>query len=137
MELVKTVWKRGMVFDSEVHGHHVITDSAPEFGGKNRGPRPKAMVLTALGGCTGMDVVSILNKMRVSPDQLRVTARAEESEDHPKVYTSIHLTYEFKGKDLPMDKLKKAVDLSQERYCGVSTMLRKACTLTYEIKILE
>jgi putative redox protein len=137
MELVKTVWKRDMVFDSEVHGHHVITDSAPEFGGKNRGPRPKAMVLTALGGCTGMDVVSILNKMRVSPDQLRVTARAEESEDHPKVYTSIHLTYEFKGKDLPMDKLKKAVDLSQERYCGVSTMLRKACTLTYEIKILE
>ncbi len=137
MELVKTEWKREMAFDSEVHGHHVVIDSEPEFGGKNRGPGPKALVLTSLSGCTGMDVLSILNKMRVSPDQFRVIARAEQSEDHPKVYTSIHLIYEFKGKDLPMDKLRKAVDLSQERYCGVSAMLRKACTLTFEIKILE
>jgi len=137
MELVRTEWKEEMMFDSVVHGHHVVMDSAPEFGGKNRGPRPKALMLTSLCGCTGMDVISVLKKMRVSPDQFTVTARAEISEEHPKVYTSIHLTYEFKGEDLPMDKLQKAVDLSQERYCGVSAMLRKACTLTYEINVGE
>jgi putative redox protein len=137
MELVKTEWNGEMSFDSEVTGHHVIIDSESEFGGKNRGPHPKPLVLTSLSGCTGMDVISILNKMRLSPEQFRVIVRAEQSEEHPKVYTSIHLIYEFKGKDLPLDKLQKAVDLSQDRYCGVSAMLRKACTLTYEIKILE
>ncbi len=137
MELVKAEWKKEMMFDSVVHDHHVVMDSTQEFGGKNRGPRPKALMLTSLCGCTGMDVISVLKKMRVSPDQFTVTARAEVSEEHPKVYTSIHLTYEFNGKDLPMDKLQKAVELSQDRYCGVSAMLRKACTLTYEIKTGE
>ncbi|MFW6138621.1 MAG: OsmC family protein [Spirochaetota bacterium] len=131
---VTTTWSEGMCFDSQVSGHKVTLDSAQEFGGKDRGPRPKPLLLTALTGCTGMDVISILGKMKITPQSFQVTAHAQASEEHPKVYTSIHLTYEFKGEDLPYDKLKKAVDLSQQKYCGVSAMLKKACKLTYEIK---
>jgi putative redox protein len=109
-------------------------DGAPEFGGQEKGPTPKPLVLAALGGCTGMDVVSLLKKMRVDYTRFRVTAEAETTTEHPIVYNRIHLIYEFSGKDLPLDKLQKAVDLSQERYCSVSAMLRKAAELTYEIR---
>ncbi len=126
-----------MAFDSVVGNHHITLDSAKEFGGRNRGTTPKPLILTSLGGCTGMDVVSLLKKMRVEFEGFSVTAEADVSDDHPKVYTRIHLIYEFTGKDLPPDKVKKAVDLSQERYCGVSAMLRKAADLTYEIRLNE
>ena len=135
MAKVETQWSSEMSFDSTVNNHRIVMDSDPAFGGQEKGPRPKMLVLSALGGCTGMDVVSILNKMRVNPDSFRVVAEADIADEHPKVFTKIHLTYEFKGKNLPQDKLKKAVDLSQERYCPVSAMLKKACPFTYEIKI--
>ena len=135
MVKVETQWSSEMSFDSTVNNHRIVMDSDPAFGGQEKGPRPKMLVLSALGGCTGMDVVSILNKMRVNPDSFRVVAEADIADEHPKVFTKIHLTYEFKGKNLPQDKLKKAVDLSQERYCPVSAMLKKACPFTYEIKI--
>ena len=135
MAKVETHWSSEMSFDSTVNNHRIVMDSDPAFGGHEKGPRPKMLVLSALGGCTGMDVVSILNKMRVNPDSFRVVAEADIADEHPKVFTKIHLTYEFNGKNLPQDKLKKAVDLSQERYCAVSAMLKKACPFTYEIKI--
>ncbi len=137
MAKVETKWGTEMSFDSAVNNHRIVMDSDPAFGGKERGPRPKMLVLSSLGGCTGMDVVSILNKMRVKPDSFKVIAEADSADEHPKVFTKIHLTYEFKGKNLPQDKLKKAVDLSQERYCPVSAMLRKVCPFTYEIKVTE
>jgi putative redox protein len=84
-----------------------------------------------------MDVISILKKMRIEPEYFNVRAEGETAEEHPKYFTGIHLIYEFKGKDLPMEKLQKAINLSQDRYCGVSYMLRKSSELTYEIKILE
>jgi len=136
MATVTTEWGAGMTFNSEVGNHRVIMDSDSAFGGKERGPRPQMLVLSALNGCTGMDVVSILKKMRVRPDSFRIIANAGIAEEHPKVFTKIHLIYEFKGKDLPLDKLQKAVALSQERYCTVSAMLSKACPLTYEIKVI-
>jgi putative redox protein len=126
-----------MSFDAELDGHHIVMDTAPEFGGEERGPRPKQILLAALGGCTGMDVVALLKKMRIDNEEFSVMARGEESSEHPKVYTNIHLVYEFRGKGLPEDKLRKAVDLSQERYCPVSAMLRQAAKLTYEIRIVE
>jgi putative redox protein len=135
MAKVETQWSSELSFASTVNNHRIVMDSDPAFGGKEKGPRPKLLVLSALGGCTGMDVVSILNKMRVTPDSFRVVAEADIAGEHPKVFTKIHLTYEFKGKNLPQEKLKKAVDLSQERYCVVSAMLKKACPFTYEIKI--
>jgi putative redox protein len=135
MAKVETQWISEMSFNSTVNNHRIVMDSDPAFGGQEKGPRPKMLVLSALGGCTGMDVVSILNKMKVSPDSFRVVAEADIADEHPKVFTKIHLTYEFKGKNLSQDKLKKAVNLSQERYCSVSAMLKKVCPFTYEIKI--
>lgn len=137
MHRVTTSWQSKMSFDAELDGHHLVMDASSEFGGEEKGPRPKQMLLAALGGCTGMDVVSLLGKMRVEYEGFTIMAQGEASSEHPKVYTSIHLIYEFKGKSLPEDKLRKAVDLSQERYCSVSAMLRQAAKLTYEIKIVE
>jgi putative redox protein len=90
----------------------------------------------ALAGCTGMDVVSVLKKMRVDYERFTVRVEGELTEEHPKHYISMHIIYEFKGNDLPLDKLQKAIDLSQERYCGVSASYRKAMKLTHEIKLL-
>ncbi len=135
MVSVTTTWTSGMAFDSVVGNHHITLDSGQEFGGMDRGPNPKPLLLTSLGGCTGMDVVSLLKKMRIEFDSFSVTTEAEVSDEHPKFYTRVHLVYELTGKDLPPDKVKKAVDLSQERYCGVSEMLRKAAELTYEIRL--
>jgi putative redox protein len=132
---VNTQWINDMKFDSVVNGHHVIIDALPASGGNDEGPRPKALMLTALAGCTGMDVVSILKKMRVEIEGFDVEVSAEETEEHPKHFTSMHIIYRFKGKDLPMDKLEKAVELSQERYCGVSFMFRKAMEISHEIVV--
>jgi putative redox protein len=126
-----------MAFEVEVNNHKFIIDADEKVGGTDRGPRPKPLVLAGLGGCTGMDVISILRKMRIEPDYFNVSVSAETTDEHPKYYKKIHITYEFRGKDLPMDKLEKAINLSQERYCGVSVMLTKAAELTHEIKILD
>ncbi|RKX95593.1 MAG: OsmC family peroxiredoxin [Spirochaetes bacterium] len=133
---VTTFWMEDLAFDSEVNGHHIVLDADDSVGGKDRGPRPKNLVLASLTGCTGMDVISILNKMRVKVDSFRVIADGEAATEHPKVFNKIHLIYEFKGKDLPMDKLKKAVELSQNRYCPVSAMLKNVLDLSYEIKVI-
>jgi len=134
---VETSWKGNMQFDALVSGHHVKMDALPVVGGEDSGPRPKELMLASLAGCTGMDVISILKKMRVDVESFDISIDADITEEHPKHYTKMHLVYQFKGKELDIEKLKKAVDLSQERYCGVSAAYRKAMELTYEIKILE
>lgn len=126
-----------MSFDVEVNNHKFMIDAVEAVGGENRGPRPKPLILAGLGGCTGMDVISILRKMRIEPEYFNIAVAADSTDEHPKYYNKIHITYSFKGKNLPMDKLEKAVNLSQDRYCGVSAMLGKAAELTYEIKILD
>jgi putative redox protein len=136
-KLADVTFLEDMAFEVEVNNHKFIIDADEKVGGKDRGPRPKPLLLAGLGGCTGIDVISILRKMRVEPDYFNVSVSAEITEEHPRYYNKIHITYEFRGKDLPMDKLEKAVNLSQERYCGVSAMLSKAAELTHEIKILD
>lgn len=126
-----------MSFNVEVNDHKFMIDAVEAVGGKNRGPRPKPLALASLGGCTGMDVISILRKMRVEPEYFNISVAADSTDEHPKYYNKIHITYTFKGKDLPMAKLEKAVNLSQDRYCGVTAMLNKAAEITHEIKILE
>ena len=134
-QTVNTKWLGDMKFDSEVNGHHIIIDALPEAGGNDSGPRPKTLMLTALAGCTGMDVVSILKKMRVEVKRFDVEVVADGNNEHPRHYTHMHIIYRFAGTDLPMDKLQKAVEMSQERYCGVSFMYRKAMEVTHEIVI--
>ena len=136
-ESVKVNWLENMAFEAEVNGHKIILDAAEAVGGENRGPRPKPLMLVALAGCTGMDVVSILKKMRVEVEGFNVVVEGDLTEEHPKQFTKMRVIYEFKGKDLPMDKLEKAVNLSEERYCGVSAMYKKAIGITTEIRILS
>jgi putative redox protein len=130
-------WTSKIAFKANINGHDLMMDLDEDSGGNNLGPRPKPLLLASLGGCTAMDVISILKKMRVEPDYFNVRLEGEVTEEHPKHFTKIHMIYEFRGKDLPLDKLQKAIDLSRERYCGISYTLQKAIELTYEIKILE
>ena len=128
-------WNSGLAFTALQGGHSIALDAPVASGGKDSGASPKALLLSGLGGCTGIDVVSILEKMRVPLEEFRVEASAELTDEHPKVFKSIHLRYVFKGRELPMDKLEKAVVLSMERYCGVSAMLAKAAPISWEIVV--
>jgi len=132
-----TKFIEGMAFETEVGGHKIIIDAEEKVGGKNLGPSPKPLILNALSGCTAMDVISILRKMRVEPEEFVVEVEANNTDEHPKYFDTIKLIYKFKGKDLPMSKLEKAVSLSQERYCGVSYMLSKTVEITHEIVVEE
>lgn len=136
-ETVNVLLKKKMVFEVEVNGHKIIIDADKKVGGGNKGPRPKPLMLAALGGCTAMDVVSILRKMRVNFVAVNVKIDGELTEEHPRHFYKMHVTYEFTGKDLPLEKLEKAVNLSQDRYCGVSYSYAKAMEITHEIKIKE
>ena len=123
----------GMSLKGDVNGHELIIDADDSFGGNDLGPRPKPLVLVALIGCTAMDVVSLLKKMRVDFKDLKVSADGELTEEHPKYYHKIKLKFDIWGKDLDRAKVEKSVVYSQERYCGVTAMLEKASDITYEI----
>lgn len=131
---IQTRWKKNLQFDSQVDGHSITTDATDADGGDDSGASPKKLMLAALSGCTGVDVAMILKKMRVDYDDLVITVDAEQTDETPAQYTAMHMTYEFSGKDLDPDKLKKAIVLSQEKYCGVSMMYKKIMDLTWEIK---
>lgn len=132
-ESVSTRWLEDMSFESEIDGHKIVIDAKPEVGGKDRGPRPKQMMLAALGGCTSMDVISILKKMRVDVKSLNVIVEGELTEEHPRHFTKMHVIYEVEGDNLPLDKIQKAVNMSEEKYCGVSAVYRQAMELSSEI----
>lgn len=134
---VELNWTEKMAFDVEVNNHHFLIDAEDRVGGEDQGPRPKALTLASLGGCTGMDVVSILGKMRVQLEAFNVSVEGQLTEEHPKYYHTITITYSFKGKDLPMEKLQKAINLSQDRYCGVTAMLNKAAKIEHKIVVSE
>ena len=136
-DAINVRWTGDMAFEAIVNHHSIVFDAAPEVGGKNTGPRPKPMLMASLAGCTGMDVISILKKMQVEVTAFHVKVEGTLTEEHPKHYTAIHLIYEFTGNQLPVDKIKRAIELSQEKYCGVSATLKKAVDLSYEIKINE
>ena len=129
-----------MAFEWEVNGHKVTIDAKENVGGEGRGPQPKTFMLASLGGCTAMDVISILTKMRVAEDieDFNVQVSGDLTEEHPKHYINMHVKYIFTpkdGKELPMDKLEKAVSLSEEKYCGVSAVYKKALEITTEILV--
>jgi len=134
-ESININWKKDMAFQAEVDGFSIMLDTRSEDGKPGKGPRPKPLMMVALAGCTGMDVVSILKKMRVEPDDLNIRVEGDLTEEHPKHYFTMHVIYEFKGKNLPLDKLEKAVSLSVEKYCGVLASYKKAMEVSHEIVI--
>jgi putative redox protein len=126
-------WQGKMAFSGNGDGAaRVALDAPAAAGGAGNGFRPKELLLTGLAGCTAMDVVSILRKMQCEPAAFRVEVSAEESEEHPKVFTAFHLKYVVKGA-VPEEKLIKAIALSQERYCGVTAMYRSFAPVTHEV----
>jgi len=127
-------WRGGLEFSVQQDGHVFTIDGSREFGGRDRGPGPKNLLLTALIGCSGMDVVSILRKMKIEDYSLRVTARGTLTEDHPRIFSSISVLFSFTGPNLPESKLRKAVELSRDRYCGVWAMLNHSSEISYSIE---
>ncbi len=131
----RVVFQEGMRFEAHLDGHTFTLDAAEAHGGEDRGPRPKGLVLTALAGCTGMDVASMLAKMRVAFTRFEVDVEGEVAPEHPKRITAVVVRYRFEGEDLPIDKLARAISLSEERYCGVSATLRPGVAMRSELWI--
>jgi putative redox protein len=120
--------------------HWVAMDGSQNFGGSEAASSPMELFLISLGGCTGMDVASLLKKMRVDYEKFEIHIDAERAEDHPKVYTKIDLSYKFWGRDLETNKAKieKAISSSQDKYCSISAMIKKAnIPLTHSYELLE
>ena len=115
--------------------HWVVMDGPEEFGGGGAASRPKELVLLALAGCTGSDVVSILRKKRAPLDRLELNVKAEQADDHPQVYTHIHVEYVFHGDGLRAQDVERAIELSDTKYCSVTAMLRPAVAITHSYRI--
>ncbi len=131
-------WLDNMTFVGESgSGHAVVMDGAPEHGGRDMGVRPMEMLLLGLGGCTAFDVVMILNKSRQKFVDCHVEIEAERAEEVPKVFTRIHAHFVVSGKDLNPAKVKKAVNLSAEKYCSASKMFETTVQMTHDFEIVE
>ena len=137
-------WQGGMAFDLVLQGKSIPVDASKEFGGKGLGPTPKALMLSALAGCTGMDVLSILEKKRVPFRNFTIDIIAENSPSHPMVYTSIIIQYRFEGDEqtLAPKKIQRSIELSLNDYCAVANTLRHCADIRYELytnghKIIE
>jgi putative redox protein len=133
---VKTIWKEKMAFDSQIDNHILRIDTS-DLLGDDTGPSPKKLLLASLAGCTGMDVVSLLNKMHAPITNFEMDIEADLTEEHPKVYSEIRLTYRIYGHQLNKEKVQKAVDLSKDKYCGVSAMLKSNSPIIYAIEYVE
>ena len=117
------------------NGIVVDMDGSPDIGGQELGARPMQLVLMALGGCTSMDVLSMLQKMREEVKSYKVTVEAERATEHPMVFTKIHVHYIFEGK-LKKENVQKAIDLSTDKYCSVTHMLNKTAVITHSFEIV-
>ena len=126
-------WMGKMQFNALVNGHTVVMDAPERVGGEDNGPIPKPFVLTALAGCTGMDIAAILRKADKNPYGFDMKVIGEISKREPIEYIAVHVIYEFKGKSENREVALNAVMDSQEKYCGVSSMLKKALPVTWEV----
>ncbi|MBL7825880.1 MAG: OsmC family protein [Saprospiraceae bacterium] len=133
---VVTKHLQNLSFDSNVDGHSILMDASVAGGGDDRGASPKKLLLSALAGCTGIDVVSLLKKMRVPFSDFEIVTNAELTEEHPRVFSNIELIYRIKVEEKHRDKVEKAVNLSEEKYCGVSAMLKKNSPIEFRIEFL-
>ncbi|CAA0145859.1 Osmotically inducible protein OsmC [Tenacibaculum maritimum] len=135
---VTTIWKQGMQFESDnPSGHTISIDTNGDNGGNNMGLRPKAMMLSSLAGCSGLDIIPLLKKMRVIIDDFKIEVTGELTEEHPKFYHTVTVDYHFYGNDLQQSKINKAVKLSIEKYCGVMEMFRQFAKIKTTVNFHE
>lgn len=131
-------WIDGMTMLGESgSGHGIVMDGPKDLGGRNLGVRPMEMLLLGMGGCTTIDVVSTLKKMRQEVRNCRAEISAERANEHPKIFTKIHVHFVVEGKDLSDKKISKAVSLSADKYCSASIMLGKSVTITHDFEIRQ
>lgn len=128
-----TLWKNEMAFVSEFDGHTIELNGQSDANGKRLGFGPKALLLSGLAGCSGIDVVEILHKMKVPFSKLEITTEADLVDDHPKVFKDITIVYHIDASQENEDKVKRAVDLSLEKYCGVAGMLKKNSAIVSKV----
>jgi putative redox protein len=136
-QTIKTQWEGNMLFNADTLGGNFKIDAAEESGGQGKGVRPKALMLTSLAGCTVMDLVSLLKKMRAEVDDMEINVSGELTDEHPKFYNKVTLEYIFYGTELKKDKIEKAIELSAEKYCGVMEMFRQFAEITTVINYKE
>jgi putative redox protein len=134
--VVTTRFEGGMRFTSHLDNHTIIIDTPENDGGTDMGPRPKKLMLSSLAGCTGIDVVSMLNKMRVEFSDFSMDVEADLTEETPKTYEWVKITYRIKVKEEDQEKVQRAVSMSKEKYCGVSAMFSTFADMEYEIEYL-
>ena len=131
-------WVDGMLMVGKSHSGHSITMDGPiEIGGENLGVRPMEMLLLGVAGCTMIDVVTTLKKMRQDLSHCETKISAKRAQEHPKVFTDIHIHFIVKGKDLDSKKVDKAITLSAEKYCSASIMLGKTAKITHDFEVTE
>lgn len=122
---VSSTHKGGMAFKANINEHSLVTDTVIADGGLNEGPGPKRLMLASLAGCTGIDIVSILEKMKVTFSDLSIDTEGTLSEEHPKIYTHVKIIFTIKIAEADRPKMEKAVHLSEDKYCGVMAMFKK------------
>jgi len=127
-----TIWKHDHAFESRLEQNVFHID-----GNRKEGPNPKALLLSAIAACSGIDVVDILEKMRISFSDLTIDVETEQTDEHPRVFKDIWVTYKIKTGEENEGKLRKAIELSLEKYCGVSAMLRKNSPINYKLELLK
>lgn len=127
---------QGISFAAKSESNHWVTMDGPEaFGGSEAGPRPKELILMALGGCTASDVIPILKKKRVPLDDFEIHLTANEQDEHPRVFTDVHIEYVFYGDGIDAGDVERAIELSSTKYCSVSAMLRASVKITHSYRI--
>lgn len=131
-------WVEGVMFVGQSDsGHSVVMDGPPESGGRNLGVRPMELMLMGMGGCTSFDVVHILRKARQEVTDCVAEIAADRAESEPKIFTRIHVHFVVSGKNLKENQVKRAVELSAEKYCSASIMLGKTAEITHDFEIIE
>ena len=129
---------KGVTFLGKSDSNHWVTMDGPEsFGGSDAGTRPKELLLIALGGCTGSDVITIFRKRKCKYSNFEMNISADVAEEHPQVFTKINVEYVFHGKDIQEKDVERAIELSQTKYCSVTHMLNKAMEITHSFKIIS
>lgn len=130
---INCIWQGNMLFEADVLGHKVMIDAQKEFGGEDKGTSPKRLLLAGAAGCSGIDIASLIKKMRLEVEGLHIHVGGDLTEEMPTYYHTIKVTYTFTGNNLNKAKLERAVKLSWEKYCGVTAMLGKVAKMEYEV----